>query len=122
MDQVNAGTENNIENNIDNSIENNNIGTIRIAEDVVSIIAGLAAIEIPGVANMSGGFAGGLAEALGMKNLSKGVKVDMGEREVSIDLYIIVEYGVRIPEVAWNIQEKVKKTVENMTGPYCNGS
>jgi uncharacterized alkaline shock family protein YloU len=108
MDEVNV--------NAGNDIDRNNIGTIRITEDVVSVIAGLAAVEIPGVASMSGGFAGGIAEALGMKNLSKGVKVDIGEKEVSIDLYIIVEYGVRIPEVAWNIQEKVKKTVENMTG------
>jgi len=99
-----------------NSNVENNIGAIKITEDVVAIIAGLAAIDVQGVASMSGGFAGGIAEALGMKNLSKGVKVEVGEKEASINLYIIVEYGVRIPEVAWNIQEKVKKSVENMTG------
>ncbi|NSW91352.1 MAG: Asp23/Gls24 family envelope stress response protein [Firmicutes bacterium] len=102
--------------NAGNNIGGNNIGTVRITEDVVAIIAGLAAVEVPGVASMSGGFAGGIAEALGMKSLSKGVKVEVGEKEALIDLYIIVEYGVRIPEVAWNIQEKVKKSVENMTG------
>ncbi|MFY9569597.1 MAG: Asp23/Gls24 family envelope stress response protein, partial [Acetivibrionales bacterium] len=59
---------------------------------------------------------GGIAEALGRKNLSKGVKVEVGEREAAIDLYIIVEYGYRIPEVAWTIQEKVKNAVEDMTG------
>lgn len=99
-----------------NDIDKNNFGTIKITEDVVSVIAGLAAVDVPGVASMSGGFAGGIAEAFGMKSLSKGVKVDIREKEVLIDLYIIVEYGVRIPEMAWNIQEKVKKTVENMTG------
>ena len=65
---------------------------------------------------MSGGIAGGIAEALGRKNLSKGVKVEVGEKEAAIDLYIIVEYGYRIPEVAWTIQERVKNAVEDMTG------
>jgi uncharacterized alkaline shock family protein YloU len=94
----------------------NELGTIKITEDVVAIIAGMAATEVPGVAGMSGGIAGGIAEALGRKNLSKGVKVEVGEKEAAIDLYIIVEYGCRIPDVAWNIQEKVKKAVETMTG------
>ncbi|NMB96560.1 MAG: Asp23/Gls24 family envelope stress response protein, partial [Clostridiaceae bacterium] len=85
-------------------IQQEEIGAIKITDDVVSIIAGLAAIEVEGVASMSGGFAGGIAEALGMKNLSKGVKVEVTEKEAIINLFIIVEYGVRIPEVAWNIQ------------------
>jgi len=93
-----------------------NLGKIKISEDVIAIIAGLAAAEVPGIASMGGGIAGGIAEALGMKSLSKGVKVEVKENEVSIDLYIIVEYGTRIPEVAWNIQENVKKKVEDMTG------
>ncbi len=91
-------------------------GKITFADEVVAIIAGLAATEVDGVAAMSGGFAGGFTEMLGMKNLSKGVKVEIGEKEVAIDLYIIVEYGVRVPEMAWEIQENVKKTVETMTG------
>lgn len=94
----------------------NEIGVIRITDEVIAIIAGIAATEIPGVAGMSGGIAGGIAEALGRKNLSKGVKVEAGEKEAAIDLYIIVEYGYRIPEVAWSIQERVKKVVEEMTG------
>ena len=94
----------------------NEIGTIKITDEVVAIIAGIAAMEVPGVTSMSGGIAGGIAEALGRKNLSKGVKVEVGEREAAIDLYIIVEYGYRIPEVAWTIQEKVKNAVEDMTG------
>ncbi|NLH95736.1 MAG: Asp23/Gls24 family envelope stress response protein [Clostridiaceae bacterium] len=94
----------------------NDIGTIKITDEVVAIIAGIAAMEVPGVTSMSGGIAGGIAEALGRKNLSKGVKVEVGEKEAAIDLYIIVEYGYRIPEVAWAIQERVKNAVEDMTG------
>lgn len=96
--------------------ETNEYGVIRITDEVIAIIAGIAATEVPGVFGMSGGIAGGIAEALGRKNLSKGVKVDAGEKEVVIDVYIIVEFGFRIPEVAWSIQEKVKKMVEEMTG------
>lgn len=96
-----------------NSID---IGNVKISEEVVAIIAGVAAMDVPGVAGMSGGIAGGIAEILGRKNLSKGVKVEVGEREAAIDLYIIVEYGCRIPDVSWDIQEKVKNAVETMTG------
>lgn len=96
-----------------NSIE---IGNVKISEEVVAIIAGVAAMDVPGVAGMSGGIAGGIAEILGRKNLSKGVKVEVGEKEAAIDLYIIVEYGCRIPDVSWDIQEKVKNAVETMTG------
>lgn len=95
---------------------NNVLGTIHIADEVVSIIAGLAATEVEGVAGMSGGIAGGIAEILGRKNFSKGVKVEVGEKEAAIDLYIIVKYGVRIPDIALNVQEAVKAAIENMTG------
>lgn len=95
---------------------NNALGTIRIADEVISIIAGLAATEVDGVAGMSGGIAGGIAEILGRKNFSKGVKVEVGEKEAAIDLYIIVKYGVRIPDIALNVQETVKSAIENMTG------
>ena len=95
---------------------NNALGTIRIADEVVSIIAGLAATEVEGEAGMSGGIAGGIAEILGRKNFSKGVKVEVGEKEAAIDLYIIVKYGVRIPDIALNVQEAVKAAIENMTG------
>lgn len=99
-------------------IENisDDFGTVKISEEVVAIIAGVAATEVPGVAGMSGGIAGGIAEILGRKNLSKGVKVEVGEKEAAIDLYIIVDFGARIPEVAWDIQDKVKNIVQNMTG------
>lgn len=101
----------------DNSINiPEDLGNVKISEEVVAIVAGIAATEVPGVAGMSGGLAGGIAEMLGRKNLSKGVKVEVGEKEAAIDLYIIVEYGCRIPDVSWEIQEKVKKAVESMTG------
>ena len=97
-------------------IEENHEG-IKIANDVVAVIAGVAVSEVPGVASMSGGFAGGISEVLsGKKNLSKGIKVDSDEKEVKIDVNIIVEYGSRIPDVAFEIQNRVKKSVENMTG------
>ena len=90
----------------------NVVGTIKIADEVVAIIAGLAATEIEGVAGMSGGFAGGIAEMLGRKNLSKGVKVEVGERQAAVDLYVIVEYGVPIPDVAYMVQENVKRKLK----------
>lgn len=96
--------------------QHDNSGDLKISNEVVAIIAGIAATEVTGVAGMSGGIAGGIAEILGRKNLSKGVKVEVGEKETAIDLYVIIEYGYRIPEVAWNIQEKVKKEVEAMSG------
>ena len=92
------------------------IGSVRIADEVVGTIAGLAATEVNGIAGMSGGLVGGIAEMLGKKNFSKGVKVEVGEKEAAVDLYIIVEYGVRIPDIALTVQEKVKSAIENMTG------
>ena len=101
----------------DNSVNiPEDLGNVKISEEVVAIIAGIAATEVPGVTGMSGGIAGGLSEMLGRKNLSKGVKVEVGEKEAAIDVFIIVDYGCRIPDVSWEIQEKVKKAVEGMTG------
>ena len=97
-----------------NEGENNKI---KIADEVVAIIAGKAVSEIKGVYEMSGGFAGGISEVLsGKKNLAKGIKVVATEKDAKIDVNIIVEYGVRIPEIAFEIQTKVKKAVETMTG------
>ncbi|NLW43844.1 MAG: Asp23/Gls24 family envelope stress response protein [Syntrophomonadaceae bacterium] len=95
---------------------NTDIGAIRIAEEVVSTIAGLAAVEVEGVAAMSGSLTSGLTEILGRKNLSKGVKVEVGETEASIDAFIVVEYGFPIPVVAKAVQTQVKSAVETMTG------
>ncbi|HHX96448.1 MAG TPA: Asp23/Gls24 family envelope stress response protein [Clostridia bacterium] len=91
-------------------------GTVKISDEVVAIIAGLATTEVKGVAGMSGGIVGGLADFVGKKSPAKGVKVDVGDQEVTVDVYVIVEFGVRIPDVAHEIQRKVKKAIEDMTG------
>lgn len=96
--------------------ENDEYGTVKISNDVVAIIAGVAATEVEGVAGMSGGITGGITEMLGMKNLSKGVKVEVGDEEAAIDLYIVVEYGSKIGEIGIKVQKNVKDTVETMTG------
>ncbi len=91
-------------------------GDVKISNEVISIIAGVAANEIDGVVGMSSGIAGGISEMLGMKNLSKGVKVDIEEKEANIDIFITVEYGIKISEIGLKVQKNVKDTVENMTG------
>ena len=97
--------------------ESERVGNIKISIDVVSTIAGVATMSCEGVYGMAGTLAGDIAERLGAKrNPNKGVKVDMNETSASVDLYIIVKYGVRIPELAWGIQENVKKNIESMTG------
>lgn len=96
--------------------ERNELGVVRIANEVVAVIAGLAAVEVEGVAGMSGGIAGGIAELLGRKNLAKGVKVEVGEAQAAVDLFVVVDFGVRIPDVSWHIQENVKRAIETMTG------
>ena len=101
---------------VDNQIDTTN-DEIKISDDVVAVIAGVAVSEVPGVAGMAGGFAGGISEVFsGKKNLAKGIKVEIDEKDVKIDVNIIVEYGSRIPDVAFEIQTRVKKAVESMTG------
>lgn len=91
--------------------------TIQISDDVIASIAGMAVSEVPGVAEMAGGFAGGISEVLsGKRNMSKGIKVNVQDKNVKVDVNIIVEYGTRIPDVAFEIQKRVKTSVENMTG------
>jgi uncharacterized alkaline shock family protein YloU len=89
---------------------------VKIADEVVGVIAGIAASEVEGVAAMSGGVVSGLGEMLGKKSFAKGVKVEVGERQTALDLHVVMEYGVRIPEVARRVQENVKRAVESMTG------
>jgi len=96
--------------------EAEDVGAVHIADEVIAIIAGMAATEVEGVAGMVGNFTGGLVELLGRKNLSKGVMVTVGEGFVSLELSIIVEYGSSLVEVTRNTQEKVKSAVETMTG------
>ncbi len=101
---------------LEEEIKTENEG-IQISNDVVAVIAGVAVSEVPGVAGMAGGFAGGITEVLsGKKNLAKGIKVEVDGTKAKIDVNIIVEYGSRIPDVAFEIQNRVKKAVENMTG------
>ena len=109
--------ENNFEEiNISEELENETEG-LKISNDVIAVIAGMSVSEVQGVYGMSGGFAGGITEVLkGKKNLAKGIKVEATEKDVKIDVNIIVEYGTRIPDVAFEIQNRVKKAVETMTG------
>lgn len=104
----------NVENQETENTENEGI---QISNDVIAVIAGVAVSEVQGVSSMSGSFAGGITEVLsGKKNLAKGIKVDKTETTAKIDVNIIVEYGSRIPDVAFEIQNRVKTAVENMTG------
>lgn len=91
-------------------------GVIRISDDVVATIAGLAALETPGIAAMSGGISEGLAKKLSGKNVQKGVNVEVGQLEAAIDLRIIVHYGIPIQEVCKQLQLNVREAVSNMTG------
>ncbi len=106
------------EKNLSTEIENKeevlqeNDESIKIANDVVASIAGVAVSEVPGVSGM----AGGITEIFGKKGLARGIKVEVGEKDTKIDVNIIVEYGIRIPDVAFQIQNRVKKAVETMTG------
>lgn len=90
-------------------------GCIKISDDVIASIAGIAARETEGVAGMSSGIAGEIYEFIGKKVPSKGVKVETGEGTVNVDVYIIVNYGVKINEVAGEVQVRVKNAVEEMT-------
>ena len=106
----------------ENEITSSDNTGIKISNDVVASIAGVAVSEVPGVYSMAGGLAGGISEVFsGKKNLSKGIKVEVGEKDTKIDVNIIVEYGVRIPDVAFEIQGRVKKAVETMTGLRVSG-
>lgn len=91
-------------------------GKIQISDDAVGIIAAVAAMEIPGVADMSGTMAGEIVQKLGGKNSGKGVKMKRSEEGISLDLYIIVDFGVVIPEIAIEVQRQVKSAVEKLTG------
>lgn len=103
-----------MEENVKNEID---MGIVKISDEVVGVIAGLATTEVKGIVGMSANLVGGITQILtGKKNLSKGVKVTVGENSAAIDLYVVVEYGIRIPDVALEVQENVRKAVESMTG------
>lgn len=92
------------------------IGTVKIADDVVAMIAGIATTEIEGVSAMAGNITNELMSKAGIRNFSKGVKVDVLEKLVTVDVTITIVYGYSIPVICGKIQEKVKASIENMTG------
>lgn len=96
--------------------EDENLGTVKIADDVVAMIAGLAATEVEGVSAMAGNISNELLSKMGVKNLAKGVKVEVLGKRVKTELALIIEYGYNIPVVSQKVQEKVKSTIETMTG------
>ena len=96
--------------------EDGNLGAVQIADEVVAIIAGLAATEVDGVASMAGNVTNELVSKLGMKNLSKGVKVSVIEGRVNVSLALNLSYGYSIPATSSKVQDRVKTAIENMTG------
>lgn len=97
-------------------IQENNLGEVQIADEVVAIIAGLAATEVEGVSSMAGNITNELVGKLGMKNLSKGVKVDVVDGTINVELALNLDYGYSIPATSEKVQERVKSEIENMTG------
>lgn len=97
-----------------------NIGTVQIADDVVAMIASLAATEVDGVSAMAGNITNELMSRVGVKTLTKGVKVDVTGDNVRVDLAVTMEYGYNIPATCGQVQNKVKNAIENMTGLNCN--
>ena len=101
--------------------EDGEIGTVKIADEVVAVIAGLAATEVKGVASIGGGITNDMVARKGIKALSKGMRVEVLEEGVHVDLVVNLEYGYDIPETASEIQEKVQSAIENMTGMNVTG-
>ncbi len=99
--------------------EDENIGTVKIADDVVAMIASLATTEVEGVSAMAGNITNELMSKVGMKNLTKGVKVEVIGTNVTVDLAVTMEYGYNIPATCQKVQTKVKGAIENMTGLTC---
>lgn len=102
-------------------IKEDKLGEVKIADEVVAIIAGLAATEVDGVSSMAGNITNELVSRLGMKNLSKGIRVDVSDGVVGVDVALNIAYGYAIPEVSSKVQEKVKAAIENMTGLEVSG-
>jgi len=92
------------------------LGAIRVHNSVIAAIARLAALKVPGVVEMSGSFAEGLASMVGKASFDRGIKVDMEDQKVNLDLHVVIAFGVRIPQVAWRIQNDVRQAIEDMTG------
>lgn len=99
-----------------NVVETKAAGKVTFANEVIAVIAALAASDVKGIAGMSGSAMSGFTEMLGRKNITKGVKVEVGSEEAAVDIYVVVKYGFKIQEVAENIQTAVRTAVETMTG------
>ena len=95
---------------------NKSFGDVVIADEVLAIIAGIAATEVEGVHSMDGGWSGQFISKLGIKDLARGVKVQVREGEVKVDLSLNMEYGYAIPKVSDLVQDKVSASINNMTG------
>ena len=102
--------------NIHLSQEDETFGTVKIADDVVAMIAALAATEVDGVAAMNGNVANELLSKVGIKSLAKGARVDISNKKVKVELAVIMDYGFNIPATCQSVQNKVKNAIENMTG------
>ena len=98
------------------NIKSDQPGEVKIADEVVAIIAGLATTEVEGVSSMAGNITNEIVSRLGMKSLSKGIQVEVSDNEVMVDVAINIAYGYSIPDVSTKVQEKVKTTIESMTG------
>lgn len=96
-------------------MEEHDLGKVEISPEVIEVIASIAATEVEGVAAMRGSFATGVAERLGRRNHGKGVKVDLKEEGITIDVYVVLQYGVSIPEVGQKIQDNICQTLRTMT-------
>lgn len=102
------------------SIKEDNLGEVKIADEVVTIIAGLAATEVEGVSSMAGNITNELVSKLGKKNLAKGVKVDVAGHAVTVDVALNIAYGYAIPDISAKVQDKIKTAIETMTGLEVN--
>ena len=104
------------ENQTGYTLENGNMGQVQIADEVVAIIAGLAATEVEGVASMAGNITNELVSKLGKKSLSKGIRVKVEDGIVNVNVALNIAYGYSVPKTCKKVQEKVKAAIENMTG------
>ncbi|KAB7669975.1 Asp23/Gls24 family envelope stress response protein [Bacillus sp. B1-b2] len=102
--------------NLEMNQETNGLGKVEIAPEVIEVIASIAALEVEGVAQMRGNFASGVVEKLGKKMHNKGVKVDLSEDGIKVEVYCVMNFGISIPQVAQQIQDNIRQTLINMTG------
>ncbi len=108
-----------VEDSVEASDDTAQIGEIKISEDVVLTVAGIAVSEVKGV-SVANSLTDGLVEKFVKKNYGRGLRIVMEDNHVSVDIHVIVEYGLKIPDIAWELQETVKKNIETMTNLICD--